>query len=153
MIMINTHQKKNGCDNQKTKCFKSTFGFIGKMKCFKMTVCLSLFLFVGIALLVIWNLKPGANISRHTGSKDGNYENGNGIEDTLKDDSSNLDMPRKMLGLIDWTELSGPDLTYRINEMVRIKTSVQKELHALEAQRTEMQKQVRICRSRYSKLD
>ena len=34
-------------------------------------------------------------------------------------------------------------MAYRIRELIRIKNSVQKELHALEAQRSEMQRQVR----------
>ena len=70
---------------------------------------------------------------------------GYGIEEDLSpkgDDSSNMDMPRKMLGLIDDAQVSDPNMAYRIRELIRIKNSVQKELHNLEAQRLEMQRQV-----------
>ena len=140
--MIITNQKDNCRDNQRTKCFNNTFRFIGKMTCYQ--VGLFIFLLVGITWLTVWKLKSGTETSRLIGSKDGNYGDANEIGDILKDDSSDLEMPRKMLGLIDWTHLSGPELTHRIDEMVRIKTSVQKELHALEAQRREMQRQVRM---------
>ena len=36
-----------------------------------------------------------------------------------------VDAARKTLGLIDWTQLSGPELHSRLDELVRIKHSVQ----------------------------
>ena len=125
------------------KCVKHAFSFVGKMRCYQ--VCLLVFVILGFSLLTFWNLKPKGQTSRTRGSKSFNYVDGNEIGDTVKDDPSNLELPRKMLGLIDWTHLSGPDLTYRIEEMVRIKNSVQKELTELEKQRGEMQRQVRKC--------
>ena len=36
-----------------------------------------------------------------------------------------VDAARKTLGLIEWTQLSGPELHSRLDELVRIKHSVQ----------------------------
>ena len=50
---------------------------------------------------------------------------------------------RKMLGLLDVDDesISGNELKKRIEELLRIKGSVQKELRSLEEKRTEMQRQ------------
>ena len=49
------------------------------------------------------------------------------------------DLARKTLGLADFTHLSGPELRKRIEELLRIKRSVQTELRDLERKRKEMQ--------------
>ena len=53
-----------------------------------------------------------------------------------------IDLARKTLGLIEWTQLSGPELHKRLEELVRIKHSVQNELRTLESQKSDMQLQV-----------
>jgi len=53
-----------------------------------------------------------------------------------------IDLARKTLGLIEWTQLSGPELHARLEDLVRIKHSVQGELRSLESQKAEMQLQV-----------
>ena len=141
--MIISNQKSSFRKDPRTKCFRNAFRFVGKMTCKQVGV--TTFLVVGLLLVVAWNVKSRVEVSHSVGIKNSGYGYGNGQEASLTgDDSSNLDMPRKMLGLLDETHLSDPELTYRIKELIRIKTSVQKELHALEAQRTEMQKQVSL---------
>jgi len=47
-------------------------------------------------------------------------------------DRDSADIARKVLGLIDFDHLSGPELKSRIDELLRIKGSVQSELQKLE---------------------
>ena len=49
------------------------------------------------------------------------------------------DTARRVLGLIDFDHLSGPEIRARIDELLRIKTSVQTELQGLEQRRSNMQ--------------
>ena len=120
--------------------------FIGKMTCRQ--VLILMFLAIGAISIAIWSLSSKHGIRSSTASKITSFGGGNGVASGAGDamvgvgDSSNLDMPRKMLGLIDWTHLSGPELTHRIEELLRIKDSVQNELRGLEAQRSEMKRQV-----------
>jgi hypothetical protein len=107
---------------------------------------LAIFLVAGGLGLLFWSLYSGSEVSNSINKRGRQYGYEDEQDSSRKgDDSSDLDMPRKMLGLIDENHISDPDLAYRIRELVRIKTSVQKELHALEAQRAEMQRQVCNC--------
>lgn len=49
------------------------------------------------------------------------------------------DTARRVLGLIDFDHLSGPEIKSRIDELLRIKNSVQAELRSLEQRRSSMQ--------------
>ena len=49
------------------------------------------------------------------------------------------DTARRVLGLIDFDHLSGPEIKSRIDELLRIKNSVQAELGMLEQRRSAMQ--------------
>jgi len=51
----------------------------------------------------------------------------------------NADTARKVLGLIDFDHLSGPEIKNRIEELIRIKNSVQAELGDLVKKRASMQ--------------
>ena len=131
-------------DNQGDKCLNKTFGLIGRMTCKQVLISLFLVIGAGIIVMCLWSLSLKYGISSDTASKIKNFGGGNGIGSGVGDDSSNQELPRKMLGLIDWTHLSGPELTHRIEEVLRIKDSVQNELRGLEAHRAEMQRQVNI---------
>jgi len=50
-------------------------------------------------------------------------------------DRDSADVARKVLGLIEFNHLSGPELKHRIDELLRIKGSVQNELQKLELKR------------------
>jgi len=52
------------------------------------------------------------------------------------------DTARKVLGLIDFDHLSGPEIKQRIDELLRIKNSVQAELRRLEQRRAGMQQEL-----------
>ena len=141
MTMIIRNQREDLRKSQGTKCLKNAFRFIGRMSCKQLG--LAIFLVVGSLCLVVWNLYSRSEVSNSIKKRSRPYGYEEEQVSSLKgDDSSNLDMPRKMLGLIDENHISDPELAYRIRELVRIKTSVQKELHALESQRAEMQRQV-----------
>ena len=119
--------------------FRTGIRFLGKMPCRQLS--LLVFLLASALIFSVWTLRSRAEVSSSSGTKSKEY--GTQEESVLKgDDSSNMDMPRKMLGLIDDAQVSDPNMAYRIRELIRIKNSVQKELHNLEAQRSEMQRQV-----------
>ena len=144
MNMITRNQREDLRKTQRTKCIKTAFRFIGRMSCKQLG--LASFLVFGSLCLVVWSLYSRLEDSNSIKKRSRQYGYEDEQESSRKgDDSSNMDMPRKMLGLIDESHISDPDLAYRIRELVRIKTSVQKELHALESQRAEMQRQVCNC--------
>ena len=139
--MIIRNQREDIRKTSITKCLENTFRFIGRMSCKQLG--LVLFLVIGSLCIVLRSLYTNTETSNFIQKRSRQYGYGDEHDSILKgDDSSNLDMPRKMLGLIDESQISDPDLAYRIRELLRIKTSVQKELHSLEAQRAEMQRQV-----------
>merc|ERR1719334_2941927 len=59
-------------------------------------------------------------------------EGGKGVTDSA-------DTARRVLGLVDFDHLSGPEIKSRIDELLRIKNSVQAELGMLEQRRSAMQ--------------
>ena len=137
--MIVTNPREAHRNSPNSKWFRACARFIGKMPCRQLG--LAVFLLACSISLLIWSWRARTAVSTSTGMKTMGY----GIEEDLSpkgDDSSNMDMPRKMLGLIDDAQVSDPNMAYRIRELIRIKNSVQKELHNLEAQRSEMQRQV-----------
>ena len=141
--MIIPHEKENFPRKAKeTKCFKTTFRFIGRMTCKE--VGMYSLLIVGMFCIVLWSLKSSTGIANSIGKKDHDPSISSEENGALKvgDDSSNIDVVRKTLGIIDESNYGGSDLNYRIQELLRIKTSVQKELHALEEQRSLMQQKV-----------
>ena len=136
MIVTNPREVRKS-SNQ--KWFRIGLKSIGKMPCRQLG--LVIFLLVCSISFLVWSWKSPTEVSTTSGTKTRGFGN---LEDLPLngDDSSNMDMPRKMLGLIDDAQVSDPNMAYRIRELVRIKNSVQKELHTLEAQRSEMQRQV-----------
>lgn len=60
------------------------------------------------------------------------------LESASRDGLDSADTARKVLGLADFDHLSGPDLKARIEELLRIKGSVQTELRNLEKKRQVM---------------
>jgi len=59
----------------------------------------------------------------------------NSVETFPHLDRDSADVARKVLGLIEFNHLSGPELKHRIDELLRIKGSVQNELQKLETKR------------------
>ena len=143
--MIIPHEKENFPRKAKeTKCFKTTFRFIGRMTCKE--VGMYSLLIVGMFCIVLWSLKSSTGIANSIGKKNHDPSISSEENGALKvgDDSSNIDVVRKTLGIIDENNYGGTDLKNRIQDLLRIKTSVQKELHAMEEQRSLMQQKVII---------
>ena len=136
MIVTNPREVRK---TSSQKWFRTGLRSIGKMPCRQLG--LTIFLLACSISFLVWSWKSPSEVSTTSGTKTRGLGN---LEDLPLngDDSSNMDMPRKMLGLIDDAQVSDPNMAYRIRELVRIKNSVQKELHTLEAQRSEMQRQV-----------
>ena len=59
--------------------------------------------------------------------------------ESLRGGIDSADTARRVLGLIDFDHLSGPEIKSRIDELLRIKNSVQAELGMLEQRRSAMQ--------------
>jgi len=62
------------------------------------------------------------------------------------------DTARRVLGLIEFDHLSGPEIKGRIEELLRIKDSVQGELRSLEQKRASMQSEIQNLGSKIEKL-
>ena len=150
--MIIPREKENFPRKAKeTKCFKTTFRFIGRMTCKE--VGMYSLLIGGMFCIALWSLKSSAGIANSIGQKSHDHGISSEENGALKvgDDSSNIDIVRKTLGIIDENNYGGTDLKNRIQDLLRIKTSVQKELHAMEEQRSLMQQKVIILEYSLSK--
>ena len=62
------------------------------------------------------------------------------------------DTARRVLGLIDFDHLSGPEIKRRIEELLRIKDSVRTELRGLEQKRAGMLDEIQALSSRIEQL-
>jgi len=62
------------------------------------------------------------------------------------------DTARRVLGLIDFDHLSGPEIKGRIEELLRIKDSVQGELRSMEQRRAAMQSEIQELGSKIEQL-
>ena len=138
--MIVTSSREAHRKSQNPKWLRTSLRSIGKMPCRQLGM--AIFLLACSISFLMWSWRSPDKDSTSSGTKTRGLGN---HEDLILtgDDSSNMDMPRKMLGLIDDAQVSDPNMAHRIRELIRIKNSVQKELHTLEAQRSEMQRQVR----------
>ena len=69
-----------------------------------------------------------------------------------KDTIDSADTARRVLGLIDFDHLSGPEIKRRIEELLRIKDSVRTELRLLEQRRAGMLGEIQSLSSKIEKL-
>jgi len=68
-----------------------------------------------------------------------------------RDTIDSADTARRVLGLIDFDHLSGPEIKRRIEELLRIKDSVRTELRGLEQKRAAMLEEIQTLNSRIEK--
>ena len=71
---------------------------------------------------------------------------------TSKETIDSADTARRVLGLVDWDHLSGPEIRHRIEELLRIKDSVRTELRALEQRRAGMLEDIQTLGTKIEKL-
>ena len=71
---------------------------------------------------------------------------------TSKETIDSADTARRVLGLVDWDHLSGPEIRHRIEELLRIKDSVRTELRALEQRRAGMLGDIQTLGTKIEKL-
>ena len=69
-----------------------------------------------------------------------------------RDTIDSADTARRVLGLIDFDHLSGPEIKRRIEELLRIKDSVRTELRGLEQKRAGMLEEIQLLTSKIDKL-
>ena len=71
---------------------------------------------------------------------------------TVVDTIDSADTARRVLGLIDFDHLSGPEIQRRIQELLRIKDSVRSELRGLEQRRAGMLEEIQTLNTRLETL-